>query len=331
MPLLRKLNTLDFNKRKSGIAPVAIIVVVVIIIAAVGVAAYVALAKPSSTNSTVTTSTLQTATSSGNSLTGATGTTSVPPPVTTTSSSASSSSSTTTSPPSSTSTASSQSTTSSTTQAVSTTGANLGYFANVKDLIGNFSQMSILISAGNSSGTIENESLAYYVVGTPTINGSQLTEVNFTFTGSSSESSQSGSNVSLVIFYNSQGNITLLEENGQNLTGTYAQFGAFIVLPFNLFLSYQQGILKNFSAYANFQNQGTTTETYGHLTLPVTTYTANNFSYQNFTATSATFKLGHLPNSNLEILTLISVSGATEAGKTGLQNFEYALVSATPG
>jgi hypothetical protein len=317
-----------FNKKNSGIAPVAIIVVVVIIIAAVGVAAYVALSTPSSNaSSTVTTSSLQTATSSGNSLTtGATGTTSVPPPVTTTSSSSSS----TTSTPSSTTTASSQSTTSSTTQSVSTTTGNLGYFANVKDLIGNFSQMSIMISSSNSSGTTLNESLSYYVVGTPTINGSQLTEVNFTFTGHQAES-QSGGNVSLIIFYNSNGNITLLEENGQNLTGTYAQFGAFVVLPFNLFLSYQQGILKNFSAYANFQNQGTTTETYGHLTLPVTTYTANNFAYQNFTASSATIKLGHLPNSNLEILTLISVTGATGSGVSGTENFSYGLISATPG
>jgi hypothetical protein len=192
--------------------------------------------------------------------------------------------------------------------------------------------MSLQLSESNSSSTAINETLQYNVVGTPTINGSQVTEVNFTFTSIATTTTQSsGNNVSLIIFYNSLGNITLVQEGGQNITGVQAAFAGFVVLPFNLFLGYQQGILKNFTSYANFQNQGTATETYGHLTLPVTTYTASNFTYQNFTATSATFKVGHLPNSNLDILTLISITGATGAGVSGTENIQYGLVSATQG
>ncbi|MDA4112364.1 MAG: hypothetical protein OK439_07475, partial [Thaumarchaeota archaeon] len=200
-------------------------------------------------------------------------------------------------------------------------------FENIKDLIGNFTQMTIKYSFGNAS-QVSNETLSFGVVGTPTINGTQTTEVNFTFTGTSSEASQGG-NISVLVFFNSAGNITLLQENGQNLTGFQAQLGSLVVLPFNLFINYQQGLLKNFTQYANFQNQGTSQETYGQLSLPVTTYQANSFTYQNFTAQSATIKIGHIPNSNLDITTLISIQGATVAGKSGLENFEYQLVSAT--
>jgi len=188
----------------------------------------------------------------------------------------------------------------------------------------------MMYSFGNSTN-VQNETLSYNVVGTPTINGSQFTEVNFSFTGSGSESSQ-GQNLTILAFLNPQGNVTIADYNGQNFTGVEAAaFSGAIVLPFSIFISYQQGLLRNFSQYANFQNTGTSQETYGHLTLPVTTYTATSFTYQNFTATSATIKVGHLPNSNLDITTLISVTGATGAGVKGIENFQYALISATQG
>ena len=56
----------------------------------------------------------------------------------------------------------------------------------------------MMYSFGNSTN-VQNETLSYNVVGTPTINGSQFTEVNFSFTGSGSESSQ-GQNLSILAF-----------------------------------------------------------------------------------------------------------------------------------
>ena len=320
------MNTLLSNRKNSGIAAVAIIVVVVIIIAAVGVAAYFALGNSGS--GTTTTQSASSAQSTSTSQANTVSSSSSPSAVTSSSSSlvatsSSSSPMTSSSSSSSSSSASSQSSSTSTTQIASSTTNEFGYFISIKNLIGNFTQLSLTYSSGNSSKTV-NETVSYFVVGTPVINGTQLTEVNFTFAGS-----DNSSNLNALIFFNSAGNITLAEENGQNLTGIYAQYASFVTLPFTLFLDYQQGLLKNFTAYANFQNQGTADETYGHLTLPVTTYQATNFVYQNFTASSATIKIGHLPNTNLDITTLISVTGATQTGKSGTENFEYALISAT--
>ncbi|MDA4129723.1 MAG: hypothetical protein OK457_03025 [Thaumarchaeota archaeon] len=313
---------MKLNRKSSGIAAVAIVIVVVIIIAVVGVGAYVALGS-SNTGSTQSTRMTQTASTPPSATSSTVSSSSIPPPVSSTTLSVASSFTSSSSQSSSSSTRS----TSSSIQTSVSINASLGYYGNIKDLIGNFSQMEIQYSFGNASQT-SNETIQYHVVGHPTINGSMLTEVNVTFFGMAVESQQA-SNLTALIFYNAAGNITLAQENGQNLTGSMAAFAGFIVLPFNLFLNYQTGFLKNFSAYANFQNQGTATETLGQLSLPVTSYTATQFTYQNFTATSATIKIGHLPN-NLEITTLISIVGATGAGVKGTENFEYRLVSATP-
>src|SRR5579875_3509456 len=82
------------------------------------------------------------------------------------------------------------------------------FITSFKDLIGNFSQMTVEYesSAGNLT-------LSYKVLGTYMINSTQLTETNFTAISTSENSSA-------LLWFNPLGNITMVTYQGVNYTGS---------------------------------------------------------------------------------------------------------------
>ena len=160
---------------------------------------------------------------------------------------------------------------------------NLGTITTIKELLGNFSQLKfnyVLNSSIPSQDT--NASISYHMVGHPVINGTTLTEYDFVL--STYGASQSSSNSSFV-YYNSQGNIALATINGDNLTGANTAFANFVFLPFNILLNFQQYFFGNSTVFSSFATSGSsTTESFGNLTMPVTTYHGTNKHYQGYVA-----------------------------------------------
>jgi len=296
--------SLNFHRWNSGIGVPAIVVLIIVVIAVVGVGAYVVVNSKSTPSSSTVPSSVNTFTMYSSSSS-------------TPSSALSSQNSLTSSSVSSTN--SNESITSS-----------LNYsavFANIKDLTGNFSSMGLEYSEVSSNASQNaNGSASYFVVGHSTVNGTILTEVNITTIGFD----ESGTtNTSALVWFNSLGNITQADVGGQTLSGKETILAGFLVYPFVIFFSYQNTFLANQTLFKDFHNTATNAETIGSITMPVTTYQANNVVYGNTTIQSATLKIGQIPGTNLHLTVEIDGQGYSTGGTSGSATFNFKVLTLT--
>ena len=198
-------------KEKKAISTIVLVVAIVIVVAVAGVGAYYALTLSTSpgTSQKTTSSTQQQSSTYSSSLS------------------------------SSTTSTSSLSSSSEATSSITTTN-NLPFTAisSAKNLFGNFSQMTMMYSSENkSSGLIYNVAWAFHVMGKTTINGTEMTIVNYTLTSTG----QSSGNYSAIFYYNPDWNVTMINMEGQNYTGIMANaFTGLFSVMFVSFFSYQQ-------------------------------------------------------------------------------------------
>ncbi len=201
-----------------------------------------------------------------------------------------------------------------------------GVFANIKDLTGNFTAMSLQYSTTSTNASQNaNGSASYFVVGHPTMNGTVLTEVNITITGSSSSGT---TNTSALVWFDSLGNVTQAVISGQTISGAQASFAGFLIYPFVIFFSYQNSFLGNATVFQYFHNAGTATETIGSVSMPVTTYQASNVVEGNATVQSATIRIGQIPGTNLHLTVEIDGQGYSTKN-TGTESFMFKVLNLT--
>src|SRR5579872_3123412 len=345
---------------RRAITGVLVMVVVVIVVLAAGVGSYVAL-NPTRSSSTSISSTIATETSSASSTLSTssliqstasnseTTTSAVTPTTTSTSSEATSSLSTSTSEE-----MTMQNTTLSfLTTVIYDTSTNCSVSYNesaitnlftsafpaylTKDLLGNFSQMSIFFNVsskvnGSQFGTISNNSSelisgSYFTIGTRSINGSTFTLVGINLELSSSTTTE---NESGTIYFDPNWNATVIDLNGFNLTGSLAStFGGtlmiFFELPF-LYTTLESAFLQG-TQVLHEVNQ--TSATFGNVTMNVTNYNAR-ISSTNSTSTLAIdcgvmtaaqvsssgyalLQMGTVPGTNASILTAMVYHSAVVA------------------
>ena len=181
--------------------------------------------------------------------------------------------------------------------------------------------MAVSISGGGASGNV-NTTESYFVVGHPTVNGVRLTETNFTY----STSGQGSQQASALLYFDSNGNVTLITESGQNFTGSYvALMGTAFVSPFTAFFNYAKAFTGYSTFSSSFHSMGTSTQTFGSLTMPVTTYQATSLAYAGSLA-SVTLKIGQPPGTNFQLVSYLSYSVASGANQG---SFTWQLISAT--
>jgi trimeric autotransporter adhesin len=197
-----------------------------------------------------------------------------------------------------------------------------------KDLMGNFSQMSVFLntsSSSNSSGLGNLSSLAnevvsgsYNTIGLRVINGTTFTLVGLRIDLSLASISE---NESGTIYFNSAWNASVINLGGYNATGAFAsQIGGelmiFFELPF-LYNSLQLELLQ-YSQTLNQINQ--TSATFGNVTMNVTNYNATSSMNSTTTVGAGCFgstavqvsasrngvvQMGTIPGTNTTILTAI--------------------------
>lgn len=218
---------------------------------------------------------------------------------------------------------SSSSVTQTSTSSSTKTNASLSYFQSAPELFGNFSQMKLQFDSVYQ-GTTSNSTIEFVVVGTPVINQTRLTEVNYTFTSIDSTGS---SNSTAILYYDSNWNVTLATIEGQNFTGTIAN--AFTNVYTGIFAAfftfqYQYALSESFFGQLHIQNTGP--QTFGNTVMQVTTYTATNVFYGNETIASALIKIGSLQGTQFGMLVGLHVIGSDP---TGPFTYNWQLVSAT--
>lgn len=167
-------------------------------------------------------------------------------------------------------------------------------------LFGNFSQLTMQIAFTNGS-TVSNVTYSYSVVGHPTINGTQLTEVSFAIADSQ------GNNTQLTVYYDSNYSAVMVTMYGQNVTGFAAEIGgSFLLVYTQIFPNIQNEIGLNSTGILPYlQMVGTKTQTFGNLQMEVTTYAISDFNYSGNVIKSATISIGTIPGSAFSMLTSI--------------------------
>ena len=173
-------------------------------------------------------------------------------------------------------------------------------------------------------GATTNSTIEYFIVGTPLINGTRLTEVNYTFVTTGSTGS---SNSSAILYYDSNWNVTLATLNGQNFTGSIANaFTNVYTGIFAAFFTFQSQYALNTGFFGQLQFQNVGPQTFGKTVMQVSTYTATNVVYGNETITSATVAIGAIQGTDLGMLVGLHVVGSDP---TGPFTYNWNLVSAT--
>ena len=179
--------------------------------------------------------------------------------------------------------------------------------AYVKDILGNFSQMSMheytnynftgtssssMFPPGQPLYEISSGAASYVVVGHPLMNGVQYTEINFSQTANINGSEmfgRGGQNESGTIYFDPYGNASILVSGNSRYTGIYAQEQALpIMLPFELTVIFSNAVaLFGGAGFPGFKviNQ-TTIKLEGNLTMNVTNYnvTAPASSQYNYSS-----------------------------------------------
>jgi hypothetical protein len=214
--------------------------------------------------------------------------------------------------------------TSNTTTAISATSSvnSLYLPSNSTQIFGLFSAMTIQLSAtSSSSNQTEGTTMSFQKVGSEVVNGVPTTEVNFTY------SSNTGSNSSIALFYASNGTVVSASVGGMMFNGTNARpISSGVLDIFNLFLGYN-GYFQNPAYYSQLAPTGTSTQTFGQVTMDVTTYTATSVTFGGNSYGSVTVSIGKLPSSNYSMVVYFKASGTTAQG-SGTATFQ--LISATP-
>jgi hypothetical protein len=266
------------SRSNLGVATVALIVILIIIVAAAGTASYFVIkgysGSPPSSQSISTTS-HSTSSGSGSQQTNILSTTS--------------------------SSLGSASTSSSSTSSGSNSFNPSYYVTSWKDLLGNFSQMTVEY---NESGQA-NSTFSYDVVGHPIINSSQFTEVNFTVTSTNNPSPSS-----VILWYDSNGNATMITQNGYNYTSsTYGNIDALYASAFQI------GFLNptNLNVLAQSTNMGSSAQTLGSTQLNVVSY---NWNVPYSSGETWSIHIGNVPGTSLYVLTyyVISSGGNEQLG-----------------
>ncbi len=258
------------NRTSAGIAAVVLVIILVIIVAAVGAGSYFLLFK--------------------NGLK----TPAAPPPTAT-----GSSSSTNTGQVISSSQSSSQSSSSSAPFDTS------GLLQSMNDLLGNFSQMTVQFSDTSTTTTSNSPpiTISYVVLGHYVINSTQLTAANFTSNDGSGQD-----NSSAILWFDPQGNATMVTTGGANYTGTFAQVYAYAFsFYFTLFFGDASNLANSYSQLTNAVNQGS--QSFGSTQLNVVSYTWNYFGGE-----SATLQVGNLPGTSLYLVTKWEITGGGSGG-----------------
>lgn len=281
-----------------GISTAVIAVIVVAIIAVAGAGAYFALSGGSSssgtTESSSTTGTTTTTVSSGtsNSETHSTA-------------SASSTSTSSTAGPSTT----------------STTGVVPSVAFSTANVLGNFSQMDVRYSTSNSTYSSGAE-FSFFTVGHPVVNGISTTEVNMSF---ESTGGASNSSTSFLLYFDHNWNVTMATVGGYNFTGIQASSFTYAFYGFFSFFSTYSTIWTQYST--DFSTVSSGSQTFGSVTMDVTTYSASSITYLGTAYGSFTISIGHIPNTNFSMLTKWSANATSAGGSSGTVSYE--LVSAT--
>jgi len=185
-----------------------------------------------------------------------------------------------------------------------------------------FSAMTIqLSSTTSSSNQPEVFNLDFKKVGTAVVNGVQTTKYNFTYSGST------GSNSTITLFYADNGTVVSASVGGTMLNGTNAHIIAAGALDiFNLFLGYN-GYFQNPAYYSELTPTGTSSQTFGQVTMQVTSYTASAVNFAGNQYGSVQVSIGKLPGSSFSMVVYFKATGTTAQG-TGTGT--YQLISATP-
>ncbi|MCL4518790.1 MAG: hypothetical protein M1587_06295 [Thaumarchaeota archaeon] len=217
-------------------------------------------------------------------------------------------------------------TTSSSSTQTTTTGTtteSISYVESASELFGNFTQMKMRFDS-IYHGDTSNSTIEFVVLGTPIVNDTRLTEVNYTFT---TVGSTGASNSTAVLYYDSNWNVTLATLDGQNFTGTVAAaFTNIYTGIFAAFFTVQNQYALNSYFYGQLQIQNTGPHTFGNTSMQVTTYTASNVQYGNETISTATIKIGSIDGTNFGMLVGLYVVGSDP---TGPFTYNWQLVSAT--
>jgi len=273
---------------RKGVSAAVVVIVAIIIVAVAAVAGYFLLTQPTS----VTTQT--------NGAGGATTTYSQP-----------------------TTSAMMSETTGATTATSAATSVNPLYLpSNSTQIFSLFSAMTIRLSGTSSSSNgTQTETMAFQKVGTKNFGNVATTVYNFTY------SSQTGSNESITLYYASNGTVVSASVGGTMFNGTYAQsFSSAVLGIFNVFLGYN-GYFQNPTYYSELTPTGTSTQTFGQVTMDVTSYSASAVTFNGNEYGSVSVSIGKLPGSNFSMVVYFSATGTTSKG-TGTGTFQ--LISATP-
>ncbi len=231
-----------------------------------------------------------------------------------------------------------------------------------KDLLGNFSQMSLrfYINSNLNESTLGNSSVvnvtelilgSYSVVGTKVINGSQFTLVNYTLDLSTNGTQSFGGsqNQTGTIYFNPAWNATLIVSGSNTITGALAtSTAADLMVFFELSLLYSSIISAVQSDYQVMTEINQTTINLGNVTMDVTNYNVTipasnssssttssnsdsncgNSSVPQLNSTGYTIiQVGKLPGTNTTLVTLVDSYISSPA--TGTEISEYQLISLT--
>jgi len=305
---------------------VALAILVVIVVVVAGAAAYVLLSSSSPSSTTATSSTpMTTATTSSTPMTTSsapmTTATSTPSMTSTSSAPMTTASMTPTTTTTTTSTTSLSSfTCTSTFTSVTTTSPAVDYTPQYIGLIAEFSSIQFKIT-GTNAGTAENETFGYT---TSTIS-SGIYNVTLTI------SSNPTGGFSFVV---DTTNSTVLSANleGYVVTGTTAKQEFDSIMGLFGLEEYYSGEIGVFTDPSYFTNQGTSTQTFGTVSFPVTTYGLNsaneviNYCGVSATISSYTLAVGTPPGTSLLFITELQFTG-TSQGQT--ENITFQLESMT--
>lgn len=165
-----------------------------------------------------------------------------------------------------------------------------------KNYLGNFSEISVEY---NESGQA-NSTFSYQIIGHPIINSTSLTEVDLV-----AATSGSFSQSSLIGYFDSQGNATMITEGGYNYTGSVAS-EATVEFASAFEVGFFSG--ETLAILGASTNLGSSIQNFGPTQLDVTSYSYNEISQSGDTSD---IHIGNLPGTNLSLLTYYAIWSGT--------------------
>jgi hypothetical protein len=194
-------------------------------------------------------------------------------------------------------------------------------------MFGNFSQMEFTYNS-NFSGYTDNGTLCYNVLGynlTNQSNGIQLSVVNITYSSESSGGVTSSENY--LVYYNSTWGETDVTVSGANVTGTYGEAIAQGLTAYFQDIFLYQNPFVNANLLSQLAQGSSAVQTFGSVSLNVTTYTGSNLPDDGNTITSMQVNVGQVHNLEMFLVTYLTES---YTGSSGSGSYGFQLVSATP-